>query len=279
LDYPTQKPLFLLERIIRMGSNPGNLVLDPFCGTGTALVAAQANDRRWLGCDSSREAYSISVERIEAEFDLRRGADFDAGDQESLESEFPAVTSTYVPLVTPWDDLTSPRQMPITRARFFLGQPVEIEEDRHCEFKEIKSIHSTKSIKNTADEYVVAFLNSGEGGRILWGIRDSDGTTVGVKLDRRERDEIRRVLTNKLSGIQPALDPTLYRINLDKVYDDDGRVIPDLHVVEIVIPHVFSKDPYYTGGGEAFVKTDAGKEKLSGPKLTAWIKGRLGLDE
>ena len=51
LPYPTQKPLALLERIIQSSSNPGGVVLDPFCGCGTAVHAAQKNDRQWIGID------------------------------------------------------------------------------------------------------------------------------------------------------------------------------------------------------------------------------------
>lgn len=51
LGYPTQKPLALLERIIAAGSNPGDVVLDPFCGCGTAVHAAQRLGRGWVGID------------------------------------------------------------------------------------------------------------------------------------------------------------------------------------------------------------------------------------
>ena len=57
--YPTQKPLRLLERIITLASNPGDLVLDPFCGCGTAVVAAQNLDRRWAGIDITHLAIGI----------------------------------------------------------------------------------------------------------------------------------------------------------------------------------------------------------------------------
>ena len=53
LGYPTQKPLALLERIIRASSDPNDIVLDGFCGCGTALVAAQNLDRQWIGIDIS----------------------------------------------------------------------------------------------------------------------------------------------------------------------------------------------------------------------------------
>ncbi|HHS51011.1 MAG TPA: site-specific DNA-methyltransferase, partial [candidate division Zixibacteria bacterium] len=51
LGYPTQKPEALLERIIKASSNEGDLVLDPFCGCGTAMAAAEKLNRRWIGID------------------------------------------------------------------------------------------------------------------------------------------------------------------------------------------------------------------------------------
>ena len=51
LGYPTQKPLALYERIIKASSNPGDLVMDPFCGCGTTIDAAHTLNRRWIGID------------------------------------------------------------------------------------------------------------------------------------------------------------------------------------------------------------------------------------
>ena len=51
LDYPTQKPLALYERMILASSKPGNLVLDPFCGCGTTIDAAHTHKRLWMGID------------------------------------------------------------------------------------------------------------------------------------------------------------------------------------------------------------------------------------
>ena len=59
LGYPTQKPLALLERIIRASSNPGDLVLDPFCGCGTTIEAAERLSRRWAGIDISLHAVNV----------------------------------------------------------------------------------------------------------------------------------------------------------------------------------------------------------------------------
>ena len=63
--YPTQKPIELLERIIRASSNEGDLVLDPFCGSGTTLVAALALNRRALGVDANADAIEIARDRCQ----------------------------------------------------------------------------------------------------------------------------------------------------------------------------------------------------------------------
>ena len=62
--YPTQKPLALLERIVQASSNPGDMVLDPFCGCATTLVAAYRLQRRWAGIDLSPLAVELVNKRI-----------------------------------------------------------------------------------------------------------------------------------------------------------------------------------------------------------------------
>ena len=64
VGYPTQKPLALLERIICASSNRGDVVLDPFCGCATTLVAADRLQRHWAGIDVSRKAAELVVRRI-----------------------------------------------------------------------------------------------------------------------------------------------------------------------------------------------------------------------
>ena len=63
--HPTQKPEELLRRLILSATNPGDLVLDPFSGSGTALVAAEQLQRRWLGCDINPEYNSWAIQRID----------------------------------------------------------------------------------------------------------------------------------------------------------------------------------------------------------------------
>ena len=62
--YATQKPVALLDRIIMASSNQGDIVLDPFCGSGTTLVSANELGRKWIGIDENPDAISISRERL-----------------------------------------------------------------------------------------------------------------------------------------------------------------------------------------------------------------------
>ncbi|MDA1052742.1 MAG: site-specific DNA-methyltransferase, partial [Planctomycetota bacterium] len=68
LGYPTQKPLALLERIVNASSNDGDVVLDPFCGCGTAVHAAQKLGRQWIGIDVTHLAISLIEKRLKDAF-------------------------------------------------------------------------------------------------------------------------------------------------------------------------------------------------------------------
>jgi site-specific DNA-methyltransferase (adenine-specific) len=71
LGYPTQKPLGLMERIIQASSNENDIVLDAFCGCGTALVAAQTLKRQWIGIDISPTACRVMAKRLRKDCGLR----------------------------------------------------------------------------------------------------------------------------------------------------------------------------------------------------------------
>lgn len=68
LGYPTQKPEALMERIIENSSNPGDVVLDPFCGCGTTIAAAQKMGRKWIGIDITHLSIALMKYRLEAMF-------------------------------------------------------------------------------------------------------------------------------------------------------------------------------------------------------------------
>ncbi len=67
IGYPTQKPLALLERIIKASSNEGDIVLDPFCGCATTCIAAERLNREWIGIDVSVKAFELVKQRLKKE--------------------------------------------------------------------------------------------------------------------------------------------------------------------------------------------------------------------
>jgi len=77
LGYPTQKPLALLERILQASSNAGAWVLDPFCGCGTTLVAAQKLQRNWVGIELNLQTAALHQKRLEDLFGLFPQRDYE----------------------------------------------------------------------------------------------------------------------------------------------------------------------------------------------------------
>ncbi|MDT0594523.1 DNA-methyltransferase [Glaciecola petra] len=65
VGYPTQKPLSLLQQIVELVTEEGDIVLDPFCGSGTTCVAAKALNRHYIGIDESKEAFKLTQQRLE----------------------------------------------------------------------------------------------------------------------------------------------------------------------------------------------------------------------
>lgn len=90
LGYPTQKPRILLERIIKASSNEGDLILDPFCGCGTAVDAANRLGREWAGVDISSFAIDLIRKRRMADQDIAvRGIPFDLASARKLARDQP----------------------------------------------------------------------------------------------------------------------------------------------------------------------------------------------
>ena len=71
--YPTQKPLALLDRVIKASSKEGDMILDPFCGCATACVAAERLNRQWIGIDISPDAEDITKLRLTEEAETKAG--------------------------------------------------------------------------------------------------------------------------------------------------------------------------------------------------------------
>lgn len=86
VGYPTQKPVILLERIIKLVTEEGDLVLDPFCGSGTTLIAASINKRQYIGIDALKEAVELSKKRLE-EFKVTKSHRLEKGLDSYLNKE------------------------------------------------------------------------------------------------------------------------------------------------------------------------------------------------
>src|SRR6266540_4262087 len=76
LGYPTQKPMALLERVIFASSKSGDVILDPFCGCGTAIAAAQKLGRRWIGIDITHLSIALMKNRLKDMFSLTPGMEY-----------------------------------------------------------------------------------------------------------------------------------------------------------------------------------------------------------
>ena len=87
VGYPTQKPLALYERIIRASSNEGDMVLDPFCGCATTLIAAERLKRQWVGIDIWEGAKGLVLTRLQREGVIRESDNLEKNQTEPIFKE------------------------------------------------------------------------------------------------------------------------------------------------------------------------------------------------
>jgi AAA15 family ATPase/GTPase len=149
--------------------------------------------------------------------------------------------------------------------RYIKDSILHEEEHRFIEFKEVKGQNPISSILDLVDQYVVAYLNenSNQSGRIIWGVTDEERKVVGVTLNHKQRDELRKHITDKLGQIKPQLTPSLYKVNILQVHDLHLKEITNLYVVEVIVEQHTNDLLYATSKNEIFIKTDGGKRKLN----------------
>ena len=118
--YPTQKPLALLDRIIKASSNEGDMVLDPFCGCATACVAAERLGRQWIGIDISPSAETITKLRLTDEAETKAGRGTGVLKENQLPLPFDPLTDIHIltqpPLRTDVDE-NEPQQQRLPNYR------------------------------------------------------------------------------------------------------------------------------------------------------------------
>lgn len=109
LGYPTQKPVALLERIVAASSNEGDIVLDPFCGCGTTIAAAQKLGRQWIGIDITHLSIALQKYRLKDAFGLD-GVTGPQAERLQKENDAESLKSVYRIIGEP-DDLASAQQL------------------------------------------------------------------------------------------------------------------------------------------------------------------------
>jgi hypothetical protein len=260
-----QKPLALLERIIQIECPSNGLVLDPFMGAGTTLIAAARLGRRWLGCDILTSAFGAALHELGM---MVNGADLFVSDEDALESA-PVLRVAEAAPVQRLVDLAMSRQIVVPTTTFAYQAAVPEEEDRTTEFKTITGGNPAASIATNAEKYAVGFLNS-EGGNIYWGIRD-DRTVVGVALTATQRDEVRVGVNNRLSSIRPPILPDAFRLNFYRVL---GAPEPsERSVVELRVPSLPQRGfLFHTGSEAVYMRLDGVSQKLSMVQVQEWIR-------
>ena len=189
----------------------------------------------------------------------------DSDDEIPILRQNKQIAEEYLAITTDADNLTAPTQI-----HFIQGQSIPFEETLFYEFKEIKTADPVIRIEEDSDKYAVGFLNR-QGGRIFWGIRDSDRITIGVKLDERARDNIRIKVSNKLKTIQPPISPEHWQLEFHNVYDLQREIVEDLWVTELVVPPPQERDVFYTSSSILWVRDEGITRELKGPAATEFI--------
>ena len=209
--YPTQKPLALLERFIEVSSNPGDVVLDPFCGCATACVAAEQLGRRWIGMDMGVEAYRQVVKRLRGTFPEMEvegaTAGLPDGKKVSKVNELPGQTDEPIRPVSEEEAAVASRRRPRTLAerRDLYGR-----QEAYClgcgvrtDFRQMHVDHVVPWVKSGLDimanlQLLCGHCNETKGQTRtmpeLWKITRAKGQLVNqlqVELLYRERDEER----------------------------------------------------------------------------------------
>jgi site-specific DNA-methyltransferase (adenine-specific) len=200
--YPTQKPEELLERILKMSSNPGEIVLDPFCGCGTTIAVAEKLKRQWIGIDISPTAASVMKRRMDA-----------IGAKDVRVDGLP-VTVSDLKQLTPFEfqnwivqrvlGSSSPRKsgdMGIDGLSFFEGLPIQVKQSERIGRKVVDEFETAIARHGSERGYLVAFSFGGgaieeaartrlAGGPEVVLVRVADVLRVGELVDAAERDGV-----------------------------------------------------------------------------------------
>jgi DNA modification methylase len=159
LGYPTQKPLALLERLIAASSKPGDVVLDPFCGCGTTVAAAEKLNRQWIGIDISPTAIEIMRRRLWNQSRCNPIIVNAPDTEEALRQLKPFEFQNYI--INAVNGTHSPKKsgdMGIDGFWFFTNDPIQVKQSEHPVGRNVVDNFETAMRRSKHDTgYIVAF--------------------------------------------------------------------------------------------------------------------------
>jgi DNA modification methylase len=157
LGYPTQKPIALLQRIIEVASNEGDIVLDPFCGCGTTIEAAERLRRRWIGIDISATAMEVMRRRL-LKIGCQPAIEKQPDTIESLKELRPFEFQNWI--ITQVNGTQSPRKvgdMGIDGFWFFTREPIQVKQSEHVGRNVVDNFETALRRANEKAGYIIAF--------------------------------------------------------------------------------------------------------------------------
>lgn len=254
-----QQSLALMKRIITMVSEAGDLIVDPFCGTGTTLIAAEQSRRNWLGADCSATACQQTINRLSDQ--VQGNSVFLTGDEAHA---FP-VQSTVGDLIRALPPLTD--SLPTDTHELIASS-----ESKTLEFKQTLSLdfrtnEKQKFIETASLKTIAAFLNS-DGGVLIIGVTDKQ-EPAGLE------DEIKRFhdgspdkfLLHFKNLIRSAIGEEFYPLL------DYNLVLVDTRQV-LRVDCKRSDRPCFIGD-DFYVRTNPATDKLAGPTLLQYVSTRF----
>lgn len=263
-DYGAQQPLKPVERIINTYTNEGETILDPFCGTGTSLIAGHRLGRTWIGCESNEKVIGFLESRI----------------MEYVGLELEVITEHKAAKLSfngrDFDRLImerAPNFGKYANPTHLLSQSPET---TRLEFKQtlsrcIKSGNREKKVEQSVLKTIGAFLNT-DGGTLLVGVAD-DNSVFGIE------EEVEKLFSNSTDKFMLHYQ-NLFRNNFRaKFYPN---VTESLETVQgrtvLRIDVVMSEEPCYVGtpgkDEKFYVRRNPATEELSGSQVFEYIRTR-----
>lgn len=251
--------LELMTRIINMASNPSEIVLAPFSGTGSALIAAEKAQRKWISCVESEEAFRLTKQRYSMEF-----------------GQEPTTISSQELLVIPikWNDYVSVGNHEISEEEQLLLL-IRRGESKTVEFKEASlwnawSNQREKSMIEPILKAIVGFGNSREGGILVIGINDKTNEIIGLKQDIMSADSSKKNEDGYIQWLNNNIRDRLNDLVLESL---DIKI---LHIESVPVCQIIVKPflhPFFWSGN-FYLRQTSQTNKLSSEDSYKYIKSR-----